>query len=90
MCQKLGRTKNENEGVIRILLLADFITPPVREKKRRKTEFSLYEAVHECEYRNVPRPIDIRTNETIEPAHKFEVTLEPDDFTDEKCEIPFN
>ena len=70
--------------------MADFIPPLVREKRRRKTEFDLYEAVHECEYRNVRRPIDIRTNEKIEPAHKFEVTLEPDDFTDEKCEIPLN
>lgn len=31
------------------------------------------------------RPIDIRTKEPIEPAHKLEVYLEPDKFTEEKC-----
>ena len=36
------------------------------------------------------RPIDTRTKETIEPAHKFEVTLEPDIFTEEKYAIPLN
>ena len=30
------------------------------------------------------RPIDRETNTPIEPAHKFEVTLEPDRFTEEK------
>ena len=34
------------------------------------------------------RPIDTRTKELLEPAHKFEVALEPDDFTQEKCEMP--
>jgi arginyl-tRNA---protein transferase len=33
---------------------------------------------------NVKRPIDKETKEPIEPAHKFEVTLEPDTFTEEK------
>ena len=60
--------------------------PLAREKKRRKNNFDLYGAVHECEYCNVRRPIDTRTKEAIEPAHKFEVTLEPDEFTEEKYE----
>ena len=34
------------------------------------------------------RPIDTRTKEPLEPAHKFEVALEPDSFTEEKCEMP--
>lgn len=34
------------------------------------------------------RPIDTRTKEPLEPAHKFEVALEPDNFTEEKCEMP--
>lgn len=34
------------------------------------------------------RPIDTRTKEPIEPAHEFEVALEPDNFTEEKCEMP--
>ena len=33
------------------------------------------------------RPIDTRTKEPVEPAHKFEVALEPDDFTEEKCVV---
>lgn len=33
---------------------------------------------------NVKRPIDKETKEPIEPAHRFEVILEPDIFTEEK------
>ncbi|CAF9910945.1 MAG: Arginyl-tRNA--protein transferase 1 [Alectoria fallacina] len=56
----------------------------MKEKKRRKNKFDVYEAVHESEYRCVRRPIDTRTKTLVEPAHKFEVTLEPDNFTEEK------
>ena len=59
-----------------------------REKKHRKNNFDVCEAVHESEYRYVRRPIDTRTKEPLESAHKFEVVLEPDNFTEEKCEIP--
>ena len=55
-----------------------------REKKRRRNHFHLNECTHEAEYQNIKRPVDPRTNEPIEPAHRYEVTLEPDDFTDEK------
>ena len=55
-----------------------------REKKRRRNHFDLCTAVHEAEYKNVKRPINPTTNESIEPAHKFEITLEPDSITDEK------
>ena len=55
-----------------------------REKKRRKNRFDLSDAVHESEYQHVKRPIDTRIQRQIEPAHKFEVTLEPDNFTEEK------
>ena len=34
------------------------------------------------------RPIDTRTKKSIEPAHKFEVTLGPDNFTEEKSDVP--
>lgn len=64
------------------------LRPPDREKKRRKNTFDVCEAVHECEY--VRRPIDTRTEEPVEPAHKFEVALEPDTFTEEKCEMPLD
>lgn len=30
------------------------------------------------------KPLDVRTSEHIEPAHRYEVNLEPDDFTEEK------
>ena len=33
------------------------------------------------------RPVDTQTKEPIEPAHKFEVTLEPDSFTEEKSVV---
>ena len=69
---------------------ADFVAPLDSEKKRRKNTFDVYEAVHECEYRCVRRPIDTRTEEPVEPAHKFEVALEPDTFTEEKCEMPLD
>lgn len=36
------------------------------------------------------RPIKTRTKELLEPAHRFEVALEPDDFTQEKCERPLS
>lgn len=55
-----------------------------REKKRRKCHFDLSESVHETEYTNVKRPVDPSTKKPIEPAHKFEVTTEPDSFTQEK------
>lgn len=56
----------------------------LREKKRRRNRFDLADAVHESEHQHVKRPTDTRTQEQIEPAHKFEVILEPDKFTEEK------
>lgn len=55
-----------------------------REKKIRKNSFDLRDAIHEPEYQHIERPIDTRTKEPIEPLHRFEVTLEPDKFTEEK------
>ncbi|KAI9804571.1 MAG: Arginyl-tRNA--protein transferase 1 [Piccolia ochrophora] len=46
------------------------------EKALRKNGFDLCHAVHESEYRVLKTPPT--------PAHKFEVTLEPDTFTEEK------
>lgn len=56
----------------------------ISEKRRRRNCFSLSETVLGCDYINVKRPVDKWTKEPIEPAHKFEVTLEPDLFTREK------
>lgn len=67
---------------------ADVCISSSREKKRRKNVFDVCKAVHEPEYQQVKRPIDTRTEKPIEPAHKFEVTLGPDNFTEEKSDVP--
>lgn len=46
------------------------------EAKKRNTDFDLLERVHESEKENLKTP--------PEPAHSLKVTLEPDNFTDEK------
>ncbi|KAJ9623513.1 Arginyl-tRNA--protein transferase 1 [Taxawa tesnikishii (nom. ined.)] len=48
------------------------------EKKRDKNGFDLVETVHEAERERL---------KPVRPAHEFKVTLEPDDFTEEKCEL---
>ena len=58
--------------------------PSFREIIKRRNTFDLLGAVHEAEYASVNRPIDTRSKRPIEPAHQFEVSLEPDDFTAEK------
>jgi hypothetical protein len=55
-----------------------------REKKRRKNYFDLAEAIHEAEYKNLKHPTDPKSKQPIEPAHKFEVTIEEDKYTEEK------
>lgn len=45
-------------------------------KAEQKNNFNLISAIHESEYSNVKKP--------LEPAHRFEVSLEPDAFTEEK------
>lgn len=59
-----------------------------RDKKRRKTVFDLGHAVHESQYSNVQKPVNRKTGKSIEPAHRFEVSLEPDNFTEEKFVDP--
>jgi len=41
-------------------------------------------AVHKAEYNVVKKPVGKRSGKPIEPAHKFEVNLEGDNFTKEK------
>lgn len=55
------------------------LTNSGREKKREKTEFNFLSVVHESEASNL--------KSGIEPAHQFEVTLEPDNFTEEKYSL---
>jgi arginine-tRNA-protein transferase len=49
------------------------------EAKKRDNEFVLAERVHEAEYENVKTP--------PEPAHRLVVTLEEDNFTEEKYNV---
>jgi arginyl-tRNA---protein transferase len=52
------------------------------EKAKQRNEFDLVYAVHEAEFANIRKPLG--------PAHRFEVTLEPDDFTQEKYDLYLN
>jgi hypothetical protein len=60
-----------------------------REKKRRQQGFDLVQEVHASEYANLPRPIDPKTKKPIEPAHKFEVTIEGDSLSQRKSVVRF-
>ncbi|KAI9368448.1 arginine-tRNA-protein transferase [Aspergillus egyptiacus] len=67
---------------------AAYLCPKTREqKKRRKCNFDLLEAVHEVEYSNVKRPVDPKTKRELEPAHRFEVNLEGDTVSQAKFEL---
>ncbi|KAL8738128.1 MAG: hypothetical protein Q9181_001034 [Wetmoreana brouardii] len=58
--------------------------PALGHKRWRKNHFGLQTAVHETESIRVPRPVDPKDEEPIQPAHQFEVLLESDYFTEEK------
>jgi capsule polysaccharide export protein KpsC/LpsZ len=66
-----------------------FLTYNNREKKRRQQGFDLVQAVHASEYASLPRPIDPKTKKPIEPAHKFEVTIEGDSLSQRKSVVRF-
>jgi hypothetical protein len=55
-----------------------------REKRRFRDKFDLTTAVHKAEYDTVKKPIGKKSGKPIEPAHKFEINLEGDNFTKEK------
>ncbi|KAK9445940.1 arginine-tRNA-protein transferase 1 [Metarhizium brunneum] len=52
---------------------------PRKEVKRRDNEFCLVDRIHEAEYGNLQTP--------PEPAHKLVITLEDDNFTEEKYQV---
>ncbi|KAL9596162.1 MAG: hypothetical protein Q9219_005982 [cf. Caloplaca sp. 3 TL-2023] len=58
-----------------------------RQKRWRKNHFDLHTAIHEAEFSHVERPTNPKTKEPIAPAHKFEVYLEPDNYTEEKYSL---
>ncbi|KAJ5478768.1 hypothetical protein N7530_004277 [Penicillium desertorum] len=57
------------------------------EKKHRKCNFDLLSAVHQSEYDHIKRPIDPATKLPIEPAHRFEVTIEGDSVSQAKFQL---
>ncbi|KAL2360958.1 hypothetical protein RJZ56_006181 [Blastomyces dermatitidis] len=64
------------------------LCPKTREEKKlRKTKFDLLHRVHEVEYTNVKRPRDPKTKRPIEPAHRFDVNIESDSFSQAKYDL---
>ncbi|OJD20243.1 hypothetical protein ACJ73_08422, partial [Blastomyces percursus] len=64
------------------------LCPKTREEKKlRKTKFDLLQRVHEVEYANVKRPRDPKTKRPIEPAHRFDVNIESDSFSQAKYDL---
>ncbi|KAL4870114.1 hypothetical protein BDV12DRAFT_184716 [Aspergillus spectabilis] len=67
---------------------AAFLCPKTKEeKKHRKCNFDLQDAVHGVEYSNVKRPIDPKTKKPLEPAHRFEISIEGDTVSQAKFEL---
>ncbi|OJJ59026.1 hypothetical protein ASPSYDRAFT_58214 [Aspergillus sydowii CBS 593.65] len=65
-----------------------YLSPKTREqKKHRKCNFDLIDAVHGVEYHNVKRPIDPKTKKPLEPAHRFEINIEGDTVSQAKFEL---
>ena len=58
------------------------------EKKHRRNNFDLAEAIRNIDFEQIQKPLDPSTKVPIEPAHKLEITLEPDGFTEEKFISP--
>jgi arginyl-tRNA---protein transferase len=58
-----------------------------KEKQRRKQTFDLEASVHASEYDSLKRPENPKTNQRIEPSHKFEIDLEMDSFSEEKWTV---
>jgi hypothetical protein len=59
-----------------------------REKRQNRDKFDLKKAIHCAEYSKLKRPKGKKSGQRIEPAHKFEVNLEADSSTKEKCIQP--
>lgn len=56
------------------------------QAKRRDTDFDLVSRVHESEKSHLPT-INSKPAQTLEPAHNFVVTLESNEYTEEKYAI---
>lgn len=67
---------------------AAMLCPQPRDAKRLKRDkFDVVDAVHKAEYDCLPKPTGKKTGKPIEPAHKLEITLEPDNCTKEKHDV---
>lgn len=67
---------------------AGLLCPQSRQLKRENRDrFDVVEAVHKAEYGRLSKPVGKKSNQPIEPAHKFEVSLEPDSCNKEKHEL---
>ena len=63
---------------------------PFSEKNFRRNHFDLLSEVHGAEHELLASTIDTSAKVVIEPAHKYDVNLEPDTFTTEKYELFHN
>ena len=67
---------------------AAMLCPQSRDlKKQKRDKFDVADVVHKAEYDRLPKPIGKKTKKSIEPAHKLEITLEPDTSTKEKHNV---
>ena len=89
------RAKKEQRSAINklndFILGADYkhkaavLCPQSRASKRQKRDvFDVVDVAHKAEYHRIAKPIGKQSQAPIEPAHKFEVTLEPDSCNKEK------
>ncbi|KAL1978644.1 hypothetical protein VTN31DRAFT_1503 [Thermomyces dupontii] len=67
--------------------LAELCPKSREEKRERKQKFDVRKAVVEAEYSHIQRPVDPKTKRHLEPAHRFEVTVEPDSISQRKFEV---
>lgn len=79
--QSAIRNRRRKQNLSGIYLLRD-LTVLYREKKKQEHEFDLDETVHTAEYQKLLEK-DVKKI-LPEPAHKYEVKLEPAAYTDEK------
>ncbi|KAL3474963.1 arginine-tRNA-protein transferase [Aspergillus californicus] len=67
---------------------AAYLCPKTKEEKKHlKRKFDLLDAVHGVEYSNVKRPVDPKTNRSLEPAHRFEINIEGDSVSQAKFDL---
>ncbi|KAL9115123.1 MAG: hypothetical protein Q9227_000917 [Pyrenula ochraceoflavens] len=72
----------------RLYCAAQALTSITRsQKRRRKEHFDVDREVQRAEYSHIKRPIDPKTKKHLEPAHKFEVSVESDSISQSKYDV---